>query len=273
MARVDIDDIGMYYEIHGEGEPLLLIHGWGASHEFWRAQVPQLSKSFKVITCDLRGHGETDKADPRNYSIKLFTGDLEMMLDKLGVEKLHLVGHSLGGMLAEELVIASPERFDTLVICDSPSRAPFSRLELILIRIVNPSKNMMRRSVVSQGLFYQPNEENLEELYNMISKAGKHVFYRTAKALMGYSTPKELASISIPTLLAYGERSRFLKHGLEIHKMLLGSKFVVVPRAAHAMPMEQPEIFIKLVSDFCGTHPADTFLTSANGTYIQSLRN
>jgi pimeloyl-ACP methyl ester carboxylesterase len=113
---------------------------------------------------------------------------------------------------------------------------------------------MMRRSVVSQGLFYyQPNGEILEKMFSMVSEAGKSVFYHTARALTGYSTPKELASISMPTLLVYGEKSRFLKHGVEINKMLLGSKFVVVPRAAHALPMEQPEVFNKLVSDFCGT--------------------
>ncbi len=261
MAKVNLDDIGMYYEIHGEGEPILLVHGWGASHEFWRAHIPELSKFFKVITCDLRGHGETDKADPGSYSIKLFKNDLERLLDRLGVERLHLVGHSLGGVLAEELVIASPERFNTLVICDSPSKDPFSRLELLFIRFLKPSKNMMRKSVVSQGMFFQPNEEILDELYNMASKAGKRVFYHTARALMGYRTPKELASVSLPTLLAYGEKSRFLNDGVEIHKMLLGSKFVVVPRAAHAMPMEQPEAFSRLVSDFCVRPMKDSVVT------------
>jgi pimeloyl-ACP methyl ester carboxylesterase len=273
MAIVKVDDFDMYYEIHGEGESVLLIHGWGASHDFWRPHVLELAKSFKVITCDLRGHGESDKADPSSYSIKLFANDLQMFLDKLGVDKLHLVGHSLGGMLAEELVIASSARFDKLVICDSPSRSPFSRLELLMIRLVNPSKSMMRRSVVSQGLFYQPNEKNLGELYNMISKTGKRAFYNTARALMGYRTPKELASISLPMLLAYGEKSRFLKDGVEIHKMVLGSKFVVVPRAAHAMPMEQPEIFTKLVFDFCGTARKDTFVEPATGTLVPTSMN
>jgi pimeloyl-ACP methyl ester carboxylesterase len=128
---------------------------------------------------------------------------------------------------------------------------------------------MMRRSVVSQGLFYtQPTEENLGELYNMISKTGKRAFHNTARALTGYSTPMELASISLPMILAYGEESRFLKDGVEIHKMVLGTKFVVVPRAAHAMPMEQPEVFTKLVFDFCGTARKDTFVESATGTLV-----
>jgi pimeloyl-ACP methyl ester carboxylesterase len=262
----------MYYEIHGEGEPILLIHGWGGTHEFWGAQVTELSKSFKVITCDLRGHGESDKADPREYSIKLFANDLRMLLDKLGVEKLHVVGHSLGGVLAEQLVVESPERFETLVICDSPSRRAFSKLTMLLLRFVSrPSKKWLRRS---RGLYYsQPTEENLNRLISWYSKAGKPVIYNTARTLLDYTTPKELTSISIPTLIAYGEKSLFLKHGVEIHKMLLGSKFVVVSNASHMMPIEQPEEFNKLVSDFCGTRKDSVVVKSpflATTNYFQS---
>lgn len=107
MAKIKVNDIDMYYEIHGEGEPLVLIEGLGYSTWMWCKQVEELSKKFKVIIFDNRGVGETDKPD-MEYSIEMFADDLADLLSKLEIKKAHILGVSMGGFVAQEFAIKYP---------------------------------------------------------------------------------------------------------------------------------------------------------------------
>src|SRR5215471_21288766 len=96
MPQIVANQINLYYEINGAGQPLVLIHGLGSSLRDWEPQVAELCKTFQVITFDLRGHGRSDKpAGP--YSIEQFAADLAGLLGALGVGSAHVAGISLGG--------------------------------------------------------------------------------------------------------------------------------------------------------------------------------
>lgn len=110
--------IALYYETHGDGAPLLLIHGLGSSTLDWAPQVAHFSERFRVITLDVRGHGRSDKP-PGPYSVPIFAGDLVELLDALHIESAHLAGISMGGMIAFQLAVDAPQRVRSLTIVNS----------------------------------------------------------------------------------------------------------------------------------------------------------
>ncbi len=115
MATAQVNDIQIYYEVHGAGEPLLLIMGLGAHADSWEMQVPDFSREHTVIAFDNRGAGRSDKpSEP--YSIPQMAGDAAGLLDALGLGSAHVYGMSMGGMIAQEMVLRHPHRVRALVL-------------------------------------------------------------------------------------------------------------------------------------------------------------
>lgn len=115
LPKIIVNDIKINYQIRGEGEPLILIHGGSGSSMHWLYQVPELSKHYRVIVYDVRGHGKTDKPK-QEYSIELFSEDLSELMNKLEIDKAHIIGHSLGGMIAQQFALNFPNRILSLVL-------------------------------------------------------------------------------------------------------------------------------------------------------------
>jgi pimeloyl-ACP methyl ester carboxylesterase len=115
--RVDVNGTGIEVVVHGEGRPVVLIHGFPDTGRLWRNQVPALADAgFRVIVPDLRGYGGSDKpADVESYAIPFLAGDVLGVLDALGVERAHVVGHDWGAALAWAVAAFAPDRVDRLV--------------------------------------------------------------------------------------------------------------------------------------------------------------
>ncbi|RLC97640.1 MAG: alpha/beta hydrolase, partial [Chloroflexi bacterium] len=118
MPNMNLGDIEIYYEMMGQGDPLLLIHGLGSSSQDWEMQLPELSSHFQVISIDLRGHGRSGKP-PGPYSVSLLAEDTARLISELGLESVHILGISLGGMVAFQLTLDHPELVRSLVIVNS----------------------------------------------------------------------------------------------------------------------------------------------------------
>ncbi|MGE5140594.1 MAG: alpha/beta fold hydrolase, partial [Rudaea sp.] len=118
MPELQIGDVNLHYEVTGEGQPLLFIHGLGSSTRDWELQVPEFAKSYRVITLDLRGHGQSGKP-AEAYSMSLFAEDTARLLQSLGIDSAHVVGLSLGGGVAFQLAIDYPALVKTLTIVNS----------------------------------------------------------------------------------------------------------------------------------------------------------
>src|SRR5574341_2228297 len=123
MARTHVNGIDMYYEVHGSGEPLVLIMGLGANTTAWYRQIPVFSREYQVIVFDNRGAGRSDKPN-EPYSMGQMADDAHGLMDALGVESAHVFGMSLGGMIAQELVLRYPERVRNLVLGGTMSGGP-----------------------------------------------------------------------------------------------------------------------------------------------------
>src|SRR5512137_672538 len=116
MPTVRVRDINMYYEVHGNGDPLLLIAGWGSDLSCWQLQIPEFSAKYRVIAFDNRGTGRTDDAPDKPYSFRTMADDAVGLLDALGIGKAHILGVSMGGCIAQEIAIEFPERTRRLIL-------------------------------------------------------------------------------------------------------------------------------------------------------------
>jgi len=125
MAMVKANGIEFYYEIHGEGAPLVLLEGLGYSTWMWYKQVEELAKHFKVIIFDNRGVGKTEKPD-MDYTIDLFAEDTAEILSEIDVHKAHILGVSMGGFIGQAFVAKYPEMVDKLVLCSTSFGGPNS---------------------------------------------------------------------------------------------------------------------------------------------------
>ena len=111
----DVNDIKICYDLQGEGIPIVLIHGFGDRKEHWRAQIGDLSKYFRVIRMDNRGAGRSERPDGP-YSMEIYADDIKNLLDFLKIQKTHIIGHSLGGMIAQNFALKYPSYVDRIVL-------------------------------------------------------------------------------------------------------------------------------------------------------------
>ena len=123
MPVEHINGISLYYELHGDGAPLLLVHGYTGDITDWRFQVAEFSRTHRVLVFDHRGHGRSDApADRASYTIEQMADDVEAMADRVGFARFHLLGHSMGGAVVQEVALRSPERLLSLTLHDSGNR-------------------------------------------------------------------------------------------------------------------------------------------------------
>ena len=129
MSRVEVDGVGIEYEVHGAGRPVVLLHGFPDTGRLWRHQVPALAEAgFQVIVPDLRGYGRSDKPEAVDaYSIPLLAGDVMAILAELGIGKAHVAGHDWGAALAWAIASFAPGNVDHLVVLSVGPPAGFLR--------------------------------------------------------------------------------------------------------------------------------------------------
>lgn len=260
MPKRQLNNINLYYEVNGNGQPLLLIHGLGSSTRDWELQAQAFSKAYQVITFDLRGHGQSDKpAGP--YSLALFASDTAELLKALGVASAHVVGLSLGGGVAFQLAIDSPELVRTLTIVNSAPelvvRTFKERLGIwqrfVIVRLLG-----MRRmgEVLSTRLFPNPEHAALRATFVERWAANDPRAYQNAlRAMIGWSVTAKLGSIRCPTLVLSADQDYTPVALKEAYtKLIPNARLVVIPDAHHATPIEQPEKFNTALSDFIVQH-------------------
>jgi pimeloyl-ACP methyl ester carboxylesterase len=115
MPKANIHGINLYYQVHGEGAPLVMVQGFGGGHRGWFFQTRAFKKYFQVIIFDNRGIGRSDKA-PGQYTVRDLADEAIGLMDYLHIDKAHILGMSMGGMVAQELAINYPDRLKKLVL-------------------------------------------------------------------------------------------------------------------------------------------------------------
>ncbi len=248
--KVIANGIAQYYRRSGSGPPLVLIHALGLDHRLWEPQIAQLSSGFQVIAYDVRGHGATDvPAGP--YTMRDFAEDLAGLLDALGVERAHLAGISMGGMIAQEFVLAWPNRVRSLVLADTTSeygpdarRQLAERARIVEERGITPLlEPTMERWFTPEFRHRQPGE--VTRILNILASAHPPGYAASCRAIAGADLTERLVTVSVPTLVIVGaeDHSTTPEMALQIHEHIPGSSYEVVPDAAHLTNVSAPEQF------------------------------
>ena len=120
MPHAHVNGIEIHYREAGQGFPLVLIHGFTGNLRNWALQIPVLTQQFRTVSLDLRGHGQSHKPTRREeYSLELLADDVYALIQHLDIGECYVAGHSMGGMIAQHLVLAHPEPFRALVLVDT----------------------------------------------------------------------------------------------------------------------------------------------------------
>lgn len=281
-GTVKVNGIDLYYEIHGSGEPLLLIEGLGYSAWMWYKQVPALSRRYQVILFDNRGAGNTDKPDSE-YSIEIMADDASGLLRTLGIGQAHVLGISLGGFIAQELALRHPDLVKSLSLVSTNS---------------GPGKRAMRNSQHMNGIFklwgilpgtfemggkasvplgfeygitkedriryglslaftpeyYRQNPEEIDRIvsWRLENPQPGYAWKRQLMAGMNFDSSARAQDIHAPALVLNGAEDRIVtpESARELARSIPDSRYVEIEGSGHLLFIEKAEEFNETVISF-----------------------
>lgn len=256
MPYVKLNDINIYYELHGEGPPLVMIHGLGASTRDWEYQIDFFKKQFKVLIFDLRGHGKTDKPDMA-YSVDLFTSDTAALIRHIFPEGAHVVGHSLGGMVAFQLALDHPELVKTLTILNSAPAVIFPSIKsqfYFVLRSIDVRLFGMKHisTQLAKMLFPSPDQAALRQTFiERWCENDPKAYLNSLRAFRGWTVMHRLSSLSCPTLIIAADRDYTPVTFKEFYiRMIPNAELVVIKNSGHISIVDQPEAFNNALMSF-----------------------
>jgi len=266
MPIARIRDIDVHYEITapGRGSAVLCIHGLGSSTEDWESQLAALARRHTVITYDVRGHGKTSKPRGR-YTVKQFAEDAAALIEHLEPGPVHVLGISMGGMIALQLAADYPRLVRSLIIVNSGPemilRTWKQRIAIyqrfLIVRLMGMRK---MGEVLAAALLPKP--EHAAERVTFVDRWARNepgAYLRALRALIGWSVSDRLAGIACPTLVVSADQDYTPVAYKEYYTRLIpGARLVVIADARHMLPVERPNEFNAVVTDFLdgGIKPA-----------------
>ncbi len=267
IPEADVGGLGIHYEATGEGFPLLLIMGLGANLDWWDPRLVEgLARDFRVIRFDNRGTGRSDDSE-EEYTIRLFADDAVGLLDALGIARAHVLGISMGGMIAQELALAHPEKVERLVLaathCGGSCAVPPSPDALgIMARIAGAprAEETVRLTVLLcfTPAYAQENPEDVKTWVAEVLKAptSRDTLLRQLGAIAGFDTHDRLPTLSIPTLVVHGEQDILIppENGSILAKAIPGSHLVLLEHSAHGLAEDLGDA-VRSVREFLGSDP------------------
>ena len=249
-----------YTDTGGNGAPVLLLHAFPLSSAMWEPQIEALADRFRFIAPDLTGFGGSDAPD-EGYSMERWAGEVKAVLDELGLDKVVLVGLSMGGYLAFECLRRFPERFSAIVLADTKAEA-------------DPPEGVEKRTS-QQGMVRDGKRDELigalvGALLGDATTSKKPDVVEKVKTLMdnppaGFigalesmknrpDSAAELSAIKVPTLIIVGENDAVTPPDAsrKMHENISGSRLVVLPESGHLSNLEAPEAFNGALAEFLG---------------------
>jgi len=256
MAFVDNQGVKIYWDERGTGPPMVLIMGLGCSSDIWRQLRSDASKSYRTIALDNRCSGRSDIA---RCTMSLMAFDVAAVMDAAGVAKAHIVGASMGGMIAQEFALAYPERVRGLILACTMTGGLYAvptKLDLILALIWRVLQTPQAAMDAFAPFLYHPDtprERVQAELATLKKWApSRAALRRQVLAILSWRSYDRLPRITAPTLVMHGDSDRFVpfSNGKLIASRIPGAQFVMIPRAGHMLANDQPELTYKTVSEF-----------------------
>jgi 2-hydroxy-6-oxonona-2,4-dienedioate hydrolase len=248
----------------GAGVPLVLVHGFLGGASQWQAEIDALGRHFDVIAPDLAGYGDASDRDAPG-EIAAHARAVLATLDTLGVERFHLLGHSMGGMVVQEMVHQAPARVQQLVLYATAAQGSipgrFETMQRSRERLVEEGVERVARRTCATWLLAREDSPAYPALAALALRASAQAARAGLDAMEGWDGRDRLAAIRQPTLVLWGEGDRSYGWPLieQLWRTIPGASLAVLPACSHALHLERPALFHALVQEFLqppGSAPA-----------------
>ena len=251
----------LYYEVHGEGEPLVLIMGLGSDSTGWLLQLPELAEHFKVITFDNRDVGRSSEATGA-YTIADMAADTAGLMEALAIERAHILGGSMGGAIAQELVLNYPEKVNKLILASTMghfARFKISFLEPIKFIKIHDTKNEIFPIEIMMWCMthdFLKDAQAVEPMVSMMKNSpfpqSTEAFCRQTDAMRTFDVLDRLQSVKAPTLVMVGSQDILTPpwSARELAEAIPGAQLQIIEGGAHGFCWEIPEKANKAVLEF-----------------------
>ena len=255
MPEVTVNRLKIHYRDVGAGFPIVFLHGYTGSTRNWALTVPALRDRFRCISIDLPGHGQSEgPTDTAFYALPNMAAVAYTAVREIGIEECYLVGHSMGGMISQHVILDHPQLVRALILVDTAAAAIIGS---------EPQKERLRQTARAEGI---------EAAFDLRSKgdprAADPTFLRlwreqfvmtSVDAYIGGSLAMEnrqslldrLASLSVPALIVCGENDEpFLQPSRDLQAAIHGSELTIIAGAGHSPATEKPADFNRALSGF-----------------------
>ncbi len=267
MPKVTANNYTMHYEVDDftdpwkKSETIWIQHGFGRSSRFWYHSVPPLAGHYRVIRRDMRGHGQSaDPGPDYKWSVDDLLNDMKGFLDALGIEKVHYVGESVGGILGVAFAVRWPERFRTMTLCSTPPAiwphvqkvfaVGYENWETALGKLGSGGwvKAIMERG----GGLAGTNPAHIEWVINEWSKTPTHVLQGLCRMVPSVDITPLLKEVKVPTLVLAPARSPLtpMTEQVMIRDSIPGARIAVVEGRGHEIYVDDPDACIAAILKF-----------------------
>ena len=264
MPYANVNGIDIHFRETGEGFPVVFVHGYTGNSRNWALTIPALREQFRTISVDLRGHGLSGRpANEDDYALETMASDVYELLRALEVTEWVLVGHSMGGMVSQLLILEHPEVVRALVLVDTAAEVPkgllYDERRKQRQRLVEMAKEQGMEAVFEEQERITPlhpalaaNPRFIEIWREQFLMTSREAYIAGANGMASRrSVVADLAKVSVPTLVICGEKDEpFLDPSRQMHEAIPGSELVIIPGASHGPQMETPAEFNRVLAEF-----------------------
>ena len=268
MPKVTVNGLNLYYEIEGDGAPVVLIPGFAAGRWIWFKQTAELSRNFRVIIFDPRGVSASDKPEGAQ-TISLLAEDIAHLLETIGIERAHIVGASFGGFVAQEFALTYPSMTRRLALCctsfGGPNHvlpAPETLQALASTKGLN-SEDRMRENLL---LAFTPEyvRTQVDEVDHIVhlratNEVPEHIYLSQLQAAMNFNTESRLEGVKSPTLVLSGDADVIVpvQNSRNVAARIPGARLQIVKGGSHTFFIEQAGEFNRILTQFLATDDTD----------------
>jgi pimeloyl-ACP methyl ester carboxylesterase len=260
MPTAIINNIQIYYESHGAGEPLVLIPGFASGVWIWFKQIEELAKSFRVITFDPRGVSRSDKPQAA-ITIKTIADDVAALLEQLNIEQAHILGASFGGFVAQEFVLAYPQKVKSLILCcTSFGGAKHIPPSMEVLTAFASTKGLNTEERVRENLLLAFNRTYVETHKEEIDKVcelratnvvPEYVYTQQLQAAVMFDASERVSQIQTPTLVLTGDNDSIVppQNSRNLAALIPNAELKFINGGSHLFFIEQAEEFNQTVRE------------------------
>ncbi len=244
----------VYYESHGQGNVLVLLHGMWSNMGAWRRMIPALSAGHRVILLDQIGHGKSDPMQTP-YRLNTHARDLDCLMDLLELEAATLVGFSMGAQIAQEYSFLRPSRVKGLVLIATPPPYRFrwrAGIEFVSMLERLGITSLKKETIKALKRRYAKNRdpEFIEKSLKELSGYSDQEFALVLRSVWEEKNLHREGSIRIPTLLLVGEKDGIKDHSIYMHRVIPNARFLVIPDGDHSVLFLQYAFLAESVLEF-----------------------